>query len=499
MIMKPINIYALTRLNDPELMSKVERQMSGRGRFIRIREWETEGLRLFSERLQPVCSDACSLTFYYSYTMQKLGKEFDLLRIADDQIVNIELKSGNVSNEAIRSQLIQNRYYLSTLGKPVYYYTYISGQDRLVRLSNSGRLVDSTFEELGVLLDNQDGIYTGDIEELFKEDKYLISPITDPGRFLRQEYFLTFQQRDIKKQIMRNISDGHMLQGFTGLPGTGKTILLYDIAMSMSRKNPVCLFHFGSHRSELQQLDERLKRIDFYYCDKNTVPDVNRDYAAVFIDEGHGMGEKAFGVIFEYAKKWNAPVIISYDDALCVSEQERLGTGAVVFEKREDFTGFKLTNKIRMNNELSTFLRTFLSASKMYKREYPNVSVSYGADMDEAMNLIRFYEKEGYMFIWDRGLGTHIGEMESFPGEALTRIESESVTGKEFDKVVMLLDPSFYYDEKKFLRNTESEKGVETARIMNLFHGLSRAKKKIALVIAGNLKLMEQIYHILQK
>ena len=431
--------------------------------------------------------------------MQKLGKEFDLLRIADDQIVNIELKSGNVSNEAIRSQLIQNRYYLSTLGKPVYYYTYISGQDRLVRLSNSGRLVESTFEELGVLLDNQDGIYNGDIEELFKEDKYLISSITDPGRFLRQEYFLTFQQRDIKKQIMRNISDGHNLQGFTGLPGTGKTILLYDIAMSMSRKNAVCLFHFGSHRSELQQLDERLKRIDFYYCDKNTVPDVSRDYAAVFIDEGHGMGRKAFDEIRAYSAKWNAPIIISYDDALCVSEAERLGTGAVVFEKCDDFKGFKLTNKIRMNNELSTFLRTFLSASKMYKREYPNVSVSYGADMDEAMNLIRFYEKEGYMFIWDRGLGIDIDGMETFPGEALTRIESASVTGKEFDKVVMLLDTSFYYDEKRFLRNTESSGGGEASRIMNLFHGLSRAKKNIALVIEGNMKLMEQIYHILQK
>ena len=497
--MKPINIYALTRLNDPELMSKVERQMSGRGRYIKIREWETEGLRLFSERLQSVCSDACLLTFYYSYTMQKLGKEFDLIRIADDQIVNIELKSGNVSNEAIRSQLIQNRYYLSTLGKPVYYYTYISGQDRLVRLSNSGRLIESTFEELGVLLDNQDGIYTGDIEELFKEDRYLISPITDPGRFLRQEYFLTFQQRDIKKQILRNISDGRNLQGFTGLPGTGKTILLYDIAMSMSRKTPVCLFHFGSHRSELRELDERLKRIDFYYCEKNTVPPVEKNYSAIFIDEGHGMGEKAFDTICEYAAKWNAPVIISYDDALCVSEKERLGTGAVVFEKREDFTGFKLTNKIRMNNELSTFLRTFLSASKMYKREYPNVSVVYGADMDEAMNLIRFYEKEGYMFIWDRGLGIGIDEMESFPGEALTRIESASVTGKEFDKVVMLLDDSFYYDEKGFLRNKESETQAETARIMNLFHGLSRAKKKIALVIEGNIKLTEQIYTILQK
>ena len=497
--MKPINVYALTRLNDPELISKVERQMSGRGRNIKIREWETEGLRLFSERLQPVCSDACSLTFYYSYTMQKLGKEFDLLRIADNQIVNIELKSGNVSNETIRTQLIQNRYYLSTLGKPVYYYTYISGQDRLVRLSNSGRLVDTTFEELGVLLDNQDEICTDDIEELFKEDKYLISPITDPGKFLRQEYFLTFQQRDIKKQIMKNISDGHFLQGFTGLPGTGKTILLYDIAMTLSRRNSVCLFYFGSYRGELQQLNERLKRIDFYYCDNNTVPNVINDYAAIFIDEGHGMGEKTFESICEYSRKWTAPIIISYDDALCVSEKERLRMGAIVFEKRNDFKGFKLTNKIRMNNELSTFLRTFLSASKKYKMEYPNVSVAYGADITEAMNLIRFYEKEGYIFIWDRGLSIDISGIESFPGEALTRIESASVTGKEFDKVLMLLDDSFYYDDERFLRNKESENGGATSRIMNLFHGLSRAKKKIALVIMGNMKLMEQVYHILQK
>ena len=494
--MKPINIYALTRLNDPVLMSRVERQMSGRGRYIRIREWETEGLRLFSERLQSVCRDACSLTFYYSYTMQKLGKEFDLIRIADDQIVNIELKSGNVTAEAIRTQLIQNRYYLSTLGKPVYYYTYISGQDRLVRLSNSGRLVNSTFEELGMLLDNQDGIYDGNIEELFKEDKYLISPITDPGKFLRQEYFLTSQQRDIKKQILKHITEGHMLQGFTGIPGTGKTILLYDIAMQLSHRNAVCLFHFGSHRKELEQLNERLKRIDFYYCDRKKIPEVTRRYAAIFVDEGHGMGVDAFERIRKYSAEWNAPVILSYDNMDCVSEAERIGIGAPVIEAAEDYCGYKLTNRIRLNSELSTFLRVLFSASRAYKREYPDVTVSYGNDRTEAMNLIRYYEKEGYMFIWDKSMLSVPDMTDDFPGESLTRIESQAVTGKEFDKVVMLLDDTFYYDEKRYLRNRES--GENAARIMNLFHGLSRAKHSIALVIEDNIDLMSTIYSVLQ-
>ena len=497
--MRPINIYALTRLETPDLLSKVERQMSHRGHPLKIKSWEIEGLRLFSARLQEVMEDACSLMFYYSFTMQKLGKEFDLLRINDDLVINIELKSGGVSADAIRGQLIQNRYYLTTLGKSMYFYTYISGQDRLVRLSNSGRLVNSSFEELALLLDKQGGCTENDIEDYFKEDKYLISPITDPGRFLRQEYFLTSQQRDIKRQILKNIRDGHMLQGFTGLPGTGKTILLYDLAMQLSHRTPVCLFHFGAFRAELEELNERLKRVDFYYCGRNTVPEIPREYAAIFVDEGQGMGSEALGRILEYAGAWQSPVIISYDNVDCVSEKERIGIGAPVIESRPDFRGFKLTNRIRLNNELSTFLRRLLSAAGSNRREFPHVTVTYGKDREEAFRLIRTCEKEGYMFIWDKSLGIDFDETESFPREALTRIESGAVTGKEFDKVVMLLDETFYYDTQCFLRNRESDKGADPARIMNLFHGLSRAKGRIALVIMGNLKLMEQIYLILQR
>ena len=497
--MKPINIYALTRIDSQELLSKVDKQMSRRGRMLKIKSWEIDGLRQFSEKLQSISGDACSLMFYYSFTMPKLGKEFDLLRISDDLVINIELKSGNVTNDAVRDQLIQNRYYLATLARNMYFYTYISGQDRLVRLSNSGRLITSSFEELYSVLEKQGGCLESDIEDLFRTDKYLLSPITDPGRFLRHEYFLTSQQRDIKKQILKGISEGHMVQGFTGLPGTGKTILLYDIAMHLSHRHPVGVFYFGSRRTELQELDERLKRIDFYPCEKNDIHTVSKEYAAIFVDEGHGMGEEALSVILSYGKAWHAPVIISYDSVDCVSKKERIGIGAPVIEAAEGFRGFRLTNRIRLNNELSAFLRTLFSASTAYRREYPHVTVSYGKDKDEADNLIRNHEKDGYMFIWDRSLGIDRDRSESFPGEALTRIESSLVTGKEFDKVVMLLDDQFYYDEKLFLRNRESDGQGEVTRIMNLFHGLSRAKEKIAIVIMGNMKLMEQIYRSLQR
>ena len=51
--------------------------------------------------------------------------------------MNVELKSGAVSDEALRKQLIQNRYYLAVQGKTIRSYTYISSQNRLVRLTNT--------------------------------------------------------------------------------------------------------------------------------------------------------------------------------------------------------------------------------------------------------------------------------------------------------------------------------------------------------------------------
>ena len=48
-----------------------------------------------------------------------------------------------MSDEAIRKQLIQNRYYLAALGKPIRSYTYISSQNRLVRLTNHDRIVEA--------------------------------------------------------------------------------------------------------------------------------------------------------------------------------------------------------------------------------------------------------------------------------------------------------------------------------------------------------------------
>ena len=145
--MKSISIYAVTRNQNIEQLQKLERQLSGREYFLKMRTWELESMRSLVRELEAHMDEVYALVFY-SFQIPRLGKGFDLLQIKDEQIVNIELKSGAVSDETIRKQLTQNRYYLSVLGRPIYSYTYISSQNRLVRLTNHDHIVEADWQQL---------------------------------------------------------------------------------------------------------------------------------------------------------------------------------------------------------------------------------------------------------------------------------------------------------------------------------------------------------------
>lgn len=90
--MKSISIYTITRNQTLDNLQRLERQLSGRGYFLRMREWEMESMKALTEHLEVHIPQICSLRFFYSFQIPKLGKEFDLLQIKKDQIVNIELK-----------------------------------------------------------------------------------------------------------------------------------------------------------------------------------------------------------------------------------------------------------------------------------------------------------------------------------------------------------------------------------------------------------------------
>lgn len=490
--MLPVNIYTLTRVRTPGLMHKAERQMSKRAYFLKIKQWEVDGLKKLADHIYREFSALDPMDFYYSFQIPKLGKEFDLLRVDDASVINIEIKSKAVADEKIKKQLELNRQYLALLGRSMRTYTYISSEDRIVRLTNSGRLVESDFAELFEDIRKQENVYRNHLEKLFVEETYLISPLTDPDKFLRREYFLTAQQKDIKNKILQAITEkGYCLQGFTGLPGTGKTLLLYDLAMDLTEdRDCVCVLHFGSFPSEMMTLNERLKRIDFYSCrDGGSFTDM-AGYKVIFVDEGHRMTQEQLKRLVRTAKKQGIPIVFSYDREAPIAPSERTLSRVEDIGKLRGFTEYTLTNRIRMNIELSSFIG-FLLKPDMQKRrkEYPNIFASYAGTRKETGIYLADYKKRGFIYI--RG-----DERDADPENVSAEIEAYSATCKEFDKIVMVIDRSFIYDEVGYLVAKES--CAEDSRVRMLFHGLSRAKTQIALIIERNVPVFDAVMAGLQ-
>lgn len=455
--MKSISIYTITRNQNIECLQKLERQLSGRTYFLKMREWELESMKALVRELEVHMQDVHALRFFYSFQVPRLGKEFDLLQIKDDQIVNIELKSGKVSDEAVRKQLLQNRYYLSVQGKMIQSYTYISSQERLVRLNNHDHIVEADWDQLCLALQRQSKDYEGDIEDLFQAEMYLFSPVTEPERFLNKEYFLTSQQKDIERRILdkiRKVKYGYFW--FSGLPGTGKTLLLYDIAMKLSVHQKVCMIHCGETGKKWKILHDRLLRIAFLSDSQlEECPDL-KEYSAILVDEAHLLSVKELHRILELSEKH--PVIFSSDDEDMISDEEMDRTMIREIEHLPDIQSFHLTNRIRTNAELSSFIQNMMHLpEKKMVRYYPHIQVVYANDDEEAGILLKGYQNQ----------------------------------------LVFIIDERYYYDEKGYLREQRQKHQKPTA-VRTLFHRLNEAREEFAIIVKGNEAVYEVLLDLLQ-
>lgn len=137
--------------------------------------------------------------------------------------------------------------------------------NRLYRLHNDN-IEEVSFSVLAGAMKMQGEIETDDLDNLFSPSNFLISPITTPERFLNHEYFLTSHQQFIKREIMALDHDARkaLFIGIKGRPGTGKSLLLYDIALEFAREYPTLMIHCGDLPYGLQRLNRALTRLHLY-------------------------------------------------------------------------------------------------------------------------------------------------------------------------------------------------------------------------------------------
>ncbi len=107
--------------------------------------------------------------------------------------------------------------------------------------------------------------------------------------------------------------------------------------------------------------------------------------------------------------------------------------------------------------------------------------------------MLGYFRSLGYNFINYSGPKYYDSPFKQYEED----IDTDHVAGKEYDNVVMLLDESFYYDERGRLQ------GIPTPDpdylYPNLFYqGITRAREKLAAIVIRNWELFDEIAKILE-
>ena len=75
--------------------------------------------------------------------------------------------------------------------------------------------------------------------------------------------------------------------------------------------------------------------------------------------------------------------------------------------------------------------------------------------------------------------------------------DTHHVIGQEFDRVVMILDYNFYYNQDSGILHARNHPSNDYLFGQLFFQGITRVREKLALVVVGNYELFKDIIKIL--
>ena len=496
----PVNIYLLSRITDEESFRIAEDHLCRKEERARTQYHEMESLRRLVGSLDDEGLDINDFDgFYYGYHIPRIGKEFDLLKISDNICVNIELKSQEVSEEQILHQLLKNRYYLSHLGRRLYLYTAVTNTMDCYRLSVSGELIKSDIRDIASSLRAFRQKSVSPIDELFQASEYLVSPIETPEKFIQGEYFLTQAQEQVKKELMTGIEQaaGASFYLIYGRAGTGKTLMIYDIARTLAKNGKVLMIHCGPLYKELQMISAALNNLDIIADEEldNRYLD-NNSSGFVLIDEAQRLTPDTLQMITEHVRKNGQTCIFctDHEQILTVTEMENNIPGRI---RDLGLTGeYQLSEKLRMNKELFSFLLCMKNPAHKEEQHYTysNVEVMYADTTAEAQIMLGYYKNKGYTFINYAGTFSDLNPFAEYEED----FDILHIIGREFDKVVILMDQTFYYNEEGRLQGIPCPD--PEYMYPNLFYqGITRVREKLTVIILRAPQLFKTINGILKR
>jgi hypothetical protein len=464
---------------------------------VSLKEGEKEDLKSFVDKIRANIASFKELEGYYlGFKIPQISKEFDILRIGKKSVINVELKNEFTTEERIKKQLKQNKYYLSILERTSFHFTYVTKEDKLYKLENDN-LVDANFKELADLLIKQEIEEIENIEKLFEPSNYLVSPFNSTDKFVKKEYFLTEHQEDIKNKIIDSVvkKDEQLFFTIKGGAGTGKTLLVYDIARELTEKGEkVLVIHCGNLNKGQQELNEKkilniipIKNIDLS-------KGVNFDkYSIVILDETQRVNLSQLQYIIKSIFNVKSKCIFSLDPKQCLKKNEINNSIESYLDEKTKTLKFKLTNNIRTNEELLVFIKSISHNRPDFEKiRYKNIKINFFKDYSLVKNYLS--NLNGWEIINFTPSAKEKYEYDNY--NIIGKVNSHNVLGQEFDNVVVVIDDTFFYNSTKKL-SVRNENKYFYDKFGMLYQNITRARKKLNVVIVNNQEVLSRCLEVL--
>lgn len=477
--MKPSNLLSIYQ--GGQALASLGKTAERRYKVLKSHELAT--MRAFCDSLK---AEGCTVSeldgFFAGYAIDRISKEFDLLRFGHDCIVNIELKAplrrANKEEKILR-QMRANHHYLSFLGQPLHLFTYVDKDGFYAYEPSTRSLRTSCAAEIADILRHQHLNPDADPDKLFVPANYLISPFSDTARFLQGEYFLTTTQQSVKDDVL--YTHQHHPGTFfllSAASGTGKTLLLYDIAKTIRSTNNTALCHPGPLNKSQHRFRSLLGWNIYGLGDVHPAALCSR-YRLLLIDDAQHLRHSDLDALASAAQASHTTLLLAFEaipelhlDPSCDS-RAFLAAHHPTLQLRST----ALSTKIRTNSTLAAFITNLFhnGAAPLHKTS-DCISIDYLYEAADLRAYASHLTKQGWTLLTSTAAG---------PGLSLTdcgAIDLRHAAGREYPRVAIILDRRFFYDPAGHLQTTDQT----SAALRALYHLLTRTNEHLKLILYNN-------------
>lgn len=373
--------------------------------------------------------------FNISYVINKIDKEFDLVKLDTKTIVNIELKISTAEvNQCISNYKIFKKEYPNY---DIIIFCYESTTNKLYILNNEeDELKESSFDYLNLILKS--------IKEGKKIDINInvCSVYYEPSVFFEKKYILSESQLDIKNKIL---ADESKISLVAARAGTGKSLLALDLYEYYSKKTNYSVCYLTPFKLFDVINNELIK-----YCGMETILNYikkGKKYDICIIDEAQRIKKDDLNKLDSLISK----KIILLGDINQNIDWER--TFSSLYEDKSNSIHI-MNQSIRTDDTFECFARKVLNMSKvkLKNKQVDKKKIQIEMVSGELVNQLSehiYIEPSKSLYYSDCKKRCQKKTCETISAKCLRKMEPHAIISREYSKVIIYLCDAFNVSENR--------------------------------------------------